>query len=160
MALTGACDVVQADIVFVLLLAWAAWETARPTFRCWSSQLLCLSLNWMLVVNAVGGSLRGHNMRTPLTVDSNFNLTMSCVNGATFLVTVALFVAGMVSKNIHWPAPSAATFAARSMSSAQRKHQAAKAAAKRRRFSNAVAPASAVVSDDASAADVCVPQWP
>lgn len=133
---------VQADVAFIVLFIWAAWETVFMVYRCGSTQLLALSINWVLVVNAVGGSMRAHKMRTPLTVDSNFNIAMVCVNGACFVTTLVILIVCAASKRIHWPEPSPATSTARSKTSKQRR---ASGVRHNVRVSTAVAPSEAAV---------------
>lgn len=98
--------------------------TARGSRRrCGSTQLLCLSVNWALVTDAVGGSIRAHKMRTPLNVDNRYTIAMATVNGVCMLIVLGVLAVSAWSKTIRWPAPSPATATARSMTSKERRGQ-------------------------------------
>ena len=84
---------------------------------------MCTFINWVLVTDAVAGSIRAHNMRTALNVDNRYTIAISTVNGVCTLLVGGVLVVSAWSKRIGWPAPSPATASARSMTSKERRAQ-------------------------------------
>lgn len=87
--------------------------------RCGSSQVLALVLHWTAVVNSLGGSMRAHKMRNPLTVDSVFAMGMLAVNASIVVAVATILVIAAAVRRIHWPAPSIALPEARSLPEAK-----------------------------------------
>lgn len=118
-------------------------------YRCGSTWFLSMLIHWTLAVNLVFGSMRAHDMRTPISVDTNFTLTMAIINGTCTLTVAVVMGLSAFSKRIHWPYPTLATSTARSMTSKQRETQRL-----RQRRGSKVAP-QALPADGPAPINVC-----
>ena len=95
-------DGLQADLFFVVCLAFALVQTVKPGFRCWSTNQMFFVASWCAAINGWFGVMRAHGMQSAVVVDSNFFLAMIIVNTTCGLWAAFIF-AFTTCFNDKWP---------------------------------------------------------
>ena len=92
----------QADLYFVVSLAWLAAQVAVPTFRVPTSNALVLVTTTCMALNTWFSVMRAHGMKSAVVVDSNYVIAMLVLNVAAAFALACVAVFAFKRRRV-WP---------------------------------------------------------